>query len=204
MTPGQQPAGQSQTDPLQLGQQLSGQSLGGRQPSGQPLPSRPPTAPLPLDQSSGAPSSDALPTVQPLAAQDPIAIESLRVRPGRIELTVKVASQRYANTTPQLIERCLQHAPTLGMHACRNGVGPTFGAVMNSTSVPHLLEHLMVDAQTRAAQSPQRVFAGTTQWSAESPLVANIAVSYEDDLAALRALKESMAFLNGALRELLG
>ncbi len=199
MTPGQQPAGQSQTDPLQLGQQPSGQLPLGRPLSGQSLAGRQSS-----DQPSSAPSSDALPTGQPLAAQDPIAIESLRVRPGRIELTVKVASQRYANTTPQLIERCLQHAPTLGMHACRNGVGPTFGAVMNSTSVPHLLEHLMVDAQTRAAQSPQRVFTGTTQWSAESPLVANIAVSYEDDLAALRALKESMAFLNGALRELLG
>ena len=136
--------------------------------------------------------------------QPPLTVQSLRVRPGRIELSVRVASQRYAQTTPQLIERCLQHAPTLGMHACRNGVGPTFGAVMNSTSVPHLLEHLVVDAQARASQSPQRVFTGTTQWSAEDPLMANVAVSYEDDLAALRALKESLAFLNSALEELDG
>ncbi len=136
--------------------------------------------------------------------QPPLTVQSLRVRPGRIELSVRVASRRYTQTTPQLIERCLQHAPTLGAHACRNGVGPTFGAVMNGTSVPHLLEHLVVDAQTRASQSPQRVFTGTTQWSAEDPLVASIAVSYEDDLAALRALKESLAFLNSALEELDG
>ncbi len=136
--------------------------------------------------------------------QPPLTVQSLRVRPGRIEFSVRVANQRYACTTPQLIERCLQHAPTLAMHACRNGVAPTFGAVMEGTSVPHLLEHLVVDAQTRAAQSLQRVFTGTTQWSAEDPLVANIAVSYEDDLVALRALKESVAFLNDALRELAG
>ncbi len=152
----------------------------------------------------GRPPAGPLPSGQPPAGQEPLAIESLRVRPGRIELSTRVASQRYANTTPQLIERCLQYAPTLGMHACRNGVGPTFGAVMNNTSVPHLLEHLIVDAQARAAQSPQRVFTGTTQWSAQCPLVANIAVSYEDDLVALRALKESLAFLNGVLRESVG
>ena len=136
--------------------------------------------------------------------QLPLTVQSLRVRPGRIELSVRVASQRYTQTTPQLIERCLQHAPTLGAHACRNGVGPTFGAVMNGTSVPHLLEHLVVDAQTRASQSPHRVFTGTTQWSAEDSLMATVTVSYEDDLAALRSVKESLAFLNRALTEVLG
>ncbi len=139
-----------------------------------------------------------------LAAEGPLTIERVRVRPGRIELAVRVASQRYVHTTPQLIEHCLQQVPTLGMHACRNGVGPTFAAVMRSTSVPHLLEHLVIDAQTRAAHDASRVFAGTTQWSADDSLLANVSVSYEDDLAALRAVKESLAFLNAALVEVLG
>ncbi len=138
------------------------------------------------------------------AVKKPLAIESVRVRPGRIELSVRVANQRYARTTPQLIEYCLRQVPTLGMHACRNDEGPTFAHVMRNTSVPHLFEHLVVDAQTRAANDPTRVFAGTTQWSAEDPLVANITVSFEDDLVALRAVKESLAFLNGALAEVLG
>ena len=138
------------------------------------------------------------------AVNEHLTIESVRVRPGRIELSVRVASQRYVCTTPRLIECCLQQAPTLGMHACRNGVGPTFSYVMRSTSVPHLLEHLVIDAQTRAANDPSRVFTGTTQWSAENPLVANIVVSYEDDLVALRSVKESLAFLNEALAEVLG
>ena len=138
------------------------------------------------------------------AANDPLAIESVRVRPGRIELSVRVANRRYASTTPQLIEYCLQKVPTLGMHACRNSVGPTFAHVMRNTSVPHLLEHLIVDAQTRVANDPARVFAGTTQWSAEDSLMATVTVSYEDDLAALRSVKESLAFLNRALTEVLG
>ncbi len=138
------------------------------------------------------------------AANEPLVIENVRVRPGRIELSVRVADRRYANTTPQLIEYCLRQVPTLGMHACRNGVGPTFAYVMRNTSVPHLLEHLVVDAQTRVANDPVRVFAGTTQWSAEDSLVATVTVSYEDDLAALRSVKESLAFLNRALAEVLG
>lgn len=138
------------------------------------------------------------------ADNEPLVIESVRVRPGRIELSVRVASQRYARTTSRLIECCLQQVPTLGMHACRNGAGPTFSYVMRSTSVPHLLEHLVIDAQTRAANDPSRVFTGTTQWSAEDPLVANVVVSYEDDLVALRSVKESLAFLNEALEEVLG
>lgn len=121
------------------------------------------------------------------------------MRPDRVEVEVAVAAGRYAQTDSDLIAECLGRVPTLGQHACRNSVGPVFASVMRSTSTPHLLEHLIIDAQTRAAKDPNRVFTGTTQWSAGDDLVAHVAFSYEDDLVALDALNRSLAFLNGVL-----
>lgn len=131
----------------------------------------------------------------------PLRAVHVKVRPDRVEVEVAVAARRYAQTDPELITECLRRAPTLGRHACRNSVGPVFASVMKSTSTPHLLEHLIIDAQTRAAKDPDRVFTGTTQWSAGDGLIAQIAFSYEDDLVALDALNRSLAFLNGVLIE---
>ncbi len=131
----------------------------------------------------------------------PLRALRVRVRPDRVEVEVAVAARRYAQTGPELITECLRRAPTLGQHACRNSVGPVFASVMKSTSTPHLLEHLIIDAQTRAAKDPDRVFTGTTQWSAGDGLIAQVAFSYEDDLVALDALNRSLAFLNGVLIE---
>ena len=131
----------------------------------------------------------------------PLRALRVRVRPDRVEVEVAVAARRYAQTDPELITECLRRAPTLGQHACRNSVGPVFASVMKNTSTPHLLEHLIIDAQTRAAKDPDRVFTGTTQWSAGDGLIAQVAFSYEDDLVALDALNRSLAFLNGVLIE---
>lgn len=131
----------------------------------------------------------------------PLRALRVRVRPDRVEVEVAVAARRYAQTDPELITECLHRAPTLGQHACRNSVGPVFASVMKSTSTPHLLEHLIIDVQTRAAKDPDRVFTGTTQWSAGDGLIAQVAFSYEDDLVALDALNRSLAFLNGVLIE---
>ena len=131
----------------------------------------------------------------------PLRALRVRVRPDRVEVEVAVAARRYAQTDPELITECLHRAPTLGQHACRNSVGPVFASVMKSTSTPHLLEHLIIDTQTRAAKDPVRGFTGTTQWSAGDALIAQIAFSYEDDLVALDALNRSLAFLNGVLIE---
>ncbi len=134
----------------------------------------------------------------------PLRALRVRVRPDRVEVSVAVAAKRYEETDEALIQAALHYAPTLGQHACRNNVGPMFASVMKRTSTPHLLEHLVIDAQTRAAKDADRVFTGTTQWSAENELVANVAFSYEDDLVALDALTRSLEFLNRALIQLRG
>lgn len=132
-------------------------------------------------------------------AEYALRIEMLRVRTGRIEASVRVSSARFKNTNPALVAACSGCFPTIASHSCRNGVGPTFGHVMNATSVPHLLEHLVIDAQARATTNEDVVFTGATQWSAEDPLMATVSVSYLDDLVALSAFKQAAAFLDDAL-----
>ena len=132
-------------------------------------------------------------------SKHPLVIEHIQVRPDRMEVTIRVRSEQFAYTNNQIIEEALSHFPSLGMHACRNHKGRLFADVMNHTSVPHLLEHMVVDGQTRRAQKEDRIFIGTTQWSREDPLVALAAFSYEDDLVALEVLNQCVALLNAIL-----
>lgn len=132
-------------------------------------------------------------------SEHPLVIEHIQVRPDRMEVTIRVRSEQFAYTNNRIIEEVLSHFPSLGMHACRNHKGRLFADVMNHTSVPHLLEHMVVDGQTRRAQKEDRIFTGTTQWSREDPLVALVVFSYEDDLVALEVLNQCVALLNAIL-----
>ena len=138
------------------------------------------------------------------ASKHPLVIEHIQVRPDRMEVTIRVRSEQFAYTNNQIIEEVLSHFPSLGMHACRNHKGRLFADVMNHTSIPHLLEHMVVDGQTRRAQKEDRIFTGTTQWSREDPLVALVAFSYEDDLVALEVLNQCVALLNAILLASIG
>lgn len=138
------------------------------------------------------------------SAPEPLRVESIRVRADRIEIKVCVRYEGYAYTNTALMQRVLKDHPSLALHACRNHKGTLFSDVMYDTSVPHLLEHMVVDGQTRAARDEQRIFTGTTQWDAHDRLKAHVVVSYEDDLVALRVLNECVTYLNEILSELRG
>lgn len=94
--------------------------------------------------------------------------------------------------------------PTLPLHSCINSKGPTFGDVAVGTSVPHLLEHLVIAEQVRLVeQGTGRVlhdatFVGTTEWCKGGPQAgeAIVEVSFVDDLQALEALSNALEFLN--------
>ena len=133
-----------------------------------------------------------------------IALERLSVLPDRIEAEVRVLDPAYRTTSPELIAQVLVQFPTIPFHTCRNEVGPTFSAVMENTSLPHLLEHLVIDIQTRAHaeredEATDPVFTGTTQRSAPLPDVAIVRVSFSDDLIALGAFKQALHFINQEL-----
>lgn len=144
-------------------------------------------------------SKDSLACDAESVSEHPLVIEHIQVRPDRMEVTIRVRSEQFAYTNNRIIEEVLSHFPSLGMHACRNHKGRLFADVMNHTSVPHLLEHMVVDGQTRRAQKEDRIFTGTTQWSREDPLVALVFFSYEDDLVALEVLNQCVALLNAIL-----
>ena len=133
-----------------------------------------------------------------------IALERLSVLPDRIEAEVRVLDPAYRTTSPELIAQVLVRFPTVRYHACRNETGPTFSAVMENTSLPHLLEHLVIDIQTRAHaeredEATDPVFTGTTQWSATMSDVAIVRVSFYDDLIALGTFKQALHFINQEL-----
>lgn len=103
-------------------------------------------------------------------------------------------------TTPEAMEKVLDVFPRLARHSCVNGKGPTFAAVMDCTSWAHVLEHLVIDLQVSAHQDrgdqDDPWFVGNTQWLDRSAGTARIQVSYRDDLVALKAFKDGVAFLN--------
>ena len=121
---------------------------------------------------------------------------------GRIGCDVVFAAQAPRTTDPVLAARVCASFPNLPRHACVNGAGDTFGAVMEATSLPHLLEHLVIDLQTQAAPpdaSPDTAYVGITRWTDENAGRAHIEVSFTDDLVALRAFRDATRFLNEAV-----
>ena len=153
------------------------------------------------------------------ASADPIRVERMEVRRGHLVCRVAFGAEPRV-TSPQLMSRVLTVVPTLAQHACVNERGTTFAAVMDCTPLPHLLEHLVVDLQVRAESgqwstlpgvAPEappsmagatrgRPIVGTSEWLDKAAGIARIDVSFADDLVALRAMRDSVAFLNKLLR----
>lgn len=128
----------------------------------------------------------------------PIDIEHLTVRPDRIAADVRVAAERFASTTPALVNAALLRFPHLLGHACVNGKGETFAAVADDTSIVHLLEHMVIEEQVRLeGEGPLHV--GKSAWTDRRRLRARVEVSYADDLIALRAFKTAQEWLNDML-----
>ena len=130
---------------------------------------------------------------------DPIRICAITVRTGRLVCDVQVPEERFRFTTPRLAAFVGQRYPDLPHHACVNDQGTTFGAVMERTSTPHLLEHLAISLQTRTAADTIVPFTGTTEWLDVEAGCARVELSFRDDLEALRAFNEATRFLNIAV-----
>ncbi len=131
----------------------------------------------------------------------PLAVEAVTVQADRLVLEVALAPSTPRSMDPQLAARLDVMRPSLKAHACVNGVGPSFGHVMDSTSIPHVLEHLILDEQVRASTAPATApFSGITLWLDEEAGRAHIEVSFYDDLTALEAVQTAAACLNDLLR----
>lgn len=126
----------------------------------------------------------------------PVAVTGIRVRRDRMVLTVRLGPDVPRETTPELANALASAVPTLPAHACVNDRGSTFGAVIAATSLPHALEHLIIDAQVRASAPASPTFVGTTTWLDREAGLARIEISYLDDIVALAAVKRALSILN--------
>ena len=118
------------------------------------------------------------------------------MRRDRVVATVRVVDPDSAMTTPQFARQLVRIRPDLPIHSCVNGRGPTFGAVIAHTPIPHVLEHVVIDLQTASCINPDRVFTGVTRWIDRSAGRAQVEVSYADDLVCLRAFRDAAELLN--------
>lgn len=130
-----------------------------------------------------------------------LVLEKLTVKPTRMVCDVRVEGSW--RTTPRLIAAVLVRYPTLLHHACVNDEGETFAAVADHTSLPHLLEHLVIAMQVEAAEQhpwwPSITFVGTTEWTDRAQGVARVEVKYVDDLVAIQAFSDAVALINRLL-----
>ena len=150
-----------------------------------------------------------------MKARKLLSINKLTVYADRIVAHISV-DVNSAYTTPELAKQALAHRPYLAHHTCINEKGPTFGAVIEHTPLPHLFEHVVVDilSQEHAGSAgpgePMGTFpegrltenpssdpvVGTSEWLDRKAGTARVEVSYQDDLVALAAFKSAEEFLN--------
>lgn len=155
--------------------------------------------------------------------ETPIRTDRIVIQNDRIVFEVHIPEVRFRTTNEKLIRLVEERFPYLSRHACVNDAGNTFGAVMEHTSIPHLLEHILIDLQTQrvvpvqqterknrpdclpdcqGATSPSAedfLFVGTTEWIDEQRGKARIEVNFTDDLIALRCFSDALELLNNLL-----
>lgn len=127
------------------------------------------------------------------------ALRILSIRVGKGEMTCRVQVAGTPFTSPDVIRRVLRECPHLLSHSCVNNEGETFGAVADHTDLPHLMEHVAIDLQTRRCPDPSRILCGVTRWEDRERGIACIRLNYFDDLVALEALKEAARIVSAAV-----
>lgn len=153
-----------------------------------------PTTATPMANSSSAECLDVHAKVS-----DPLAIKQITVRTGRLVCDIAIDDPAYRTTNAALAALIAKRFPDVPYHACVNGCGRTFSAVMERTPVPHMLEHMAISLQTRLTSRDDAAFEGTTVWTDEKAGKARIELGFCDDLEALRAFTEATAILNDAV-----
>jgi hypothetical protein len=123
-----------------------------------------------------------------------LRIERIDVGPERVEALVRVTDRDYASTavSPGLPQRALGILPGLARHTCVNGSAHGHVAELADTETPHLLEH--VACELMALSGSPRSLRGETAWdfAVDGPGVFHVRLAYDDDLAALGALRNGV------------
>lgn len=126
-----------------------------------------------------------------------LAVERVAIERDRMALLVRVPGGAAAHLSPEAAACLLRERPRLARHACLNAQGEPFGSILHRTSLPHVLEHLIIDFQAEFNDRSAATFVGTTEWLNEREGLARVEVNFTDDLIALAALKAARALMEG-------
>lgn len=131
----------------------------------------------------------------------PLEIRRVKVRRGTLDLEV-ACDLDALHVTPAQAERILQLLPNLAHHVCVNDAGnETFGTELVGTELPHLLEHVIIELQGKAARNGAS-FTGHTSWLEELDETASdgyalmrTSVTFKNDFVALTAANDAMRLI---------
>ena len=133
-----------------------------------------------------------------------IRAERIVVQDDRMVITVALAPGAPHFMTPELAQTLVRMAPELPHHACKNALAPTFSAVMAHTSVPHVLEHLVIDAQchydgentdVRAEQTGDTSTGNTSVDAPAVPSPAAPSPAVPDQPSSVRSVPDDFLFI---------
>jgi hypothetical protein len=135
------------------------------------------------------------------AQSQPLHVEKIIVQRDRVFCFVCIPDPQRRMTDANIAQKVRAWRPHIDDHACVNPCGSSFGAVIEKTSIPHLLEHMVIDLMIERSSDPNALFTGVTTWADRDRGIARIEVSFTDDLDVLRAFCDATSFLNVAMLE---
>lgn len=102
-------------------------------------------------------------------------------------------STRHAPHIPGLLFKLFPH---LARHRCENDNGYTFKRECQSTEIPHLFEHLIIELQGKA--QPSGVLKGETQWNwrVDPKGRFHVYVDYENEVLVIGAIRVAERIIN--------
>ena len=138
-----------------------------------------------------------------MTASPKLDLASIRIMPARARLVLSWEPGDSIMVTDALAKAAIERYPTIVAHSCINPHGPSFGHAIRKTSIPHLIEHIIIEEQVGAmlargggdAKSLERTLVGTTTLD-ESKGEAVVEVSFADDLVCARAAVAAVEFAN--------
>lgn len=119
-----------------------------------------------------------------------LSIERIDVGEIRVEALVRVAESALKTSSfPGLSARAFALLPGLGRHSCDNDAGVDLRRELADTETAHLLEHVAFELM--ALSGSPRSLHGVTRWdfAREGRGIYHVELDYDDDLAAIGALK---------------